>query len=222
MNIKKEKAIHLRRLGYSYGMIRGQLGISKSTLSNWLNKIEFIPNQEVINRVGEARLKSALHKHRLKFENIAKMKTEACVEVGELSQRDIFMIGIGLYLGEGSKSHEEVRIVNSNPIIIRLAIRWFKKFCSVQSHHLRIAIHGYPDHNIDELLAFWSDTLNIPIEQFIKTTIDTRQHKSAHKKRKLPYGTAHLYIRGGGTLVLGVKNLHRRIMGWIEAVEKQI
>lgn len=204
-------------------MIQQKLGVSKSTLSYWLGRIPFTPNQKVIKRMGEARLKSALYKHRLKFENVTQMKMEAEAEIGKLSARDIFMLGIGLYLGEGSKAQEEIRIVNADPAIIKLAIKWLTRFGRIEPrHNLRVAIHGYPDHNINQLINFWSKTLDIPTEQFIKTTIDTRQNKSAHKKRKLPYGTAHLYVRGGGTLVPGVKSLHRKIMGWIEASVRQI
>ena len=203
-------------------MIREKLGISKSTLSDWLGKIPFVPNQEVIKRVGKARLKSALCKQHLKFENIKKMKAEARVEIGKLSRRDMFMLGIGLYLGEGSKSQEQIRVANSDPTIIKLAIRWLKEFGIIESHHLRVAIHGYPDHDIKELIKFWSQTLDIPAEQFIKVTIDKRENKSSYKKRKLPYGTAHLYVRSGGTLASGTTGLHRKIMGWIESSTKQI
>ncbi len=222
MNIYKEQAVGLRNAGYSYGMIRQKLGISKSTLSDWLGDIHFVPNEELLKRVGDARMRSGLTKHRLKFENIEKMKRAAKAEIGKLSRRDILMLGIGLYLGEGSKSQEEVRIVNSNPLIIRLAIKWLKEFCKIKNPHLRIAIHGYPDHDIHQLVHFWSKVLCIPVEQFNKTIIDIRKNKSKYKKRKLPYGTAHLYIRGGGTLALGVKGLHRKIMGWIESSVKQI
>src|SRR3989344_8621487 len=121
MNPYKKQAIQLRNAGYSYGMIKEKLGISKSTLSDWLNRTPFTPNLEVIKRIGEARLKSALDKHRLKFENIAQMRAIAETDIGKLSQRDLFMLGIGLYLGEGSKSQEEIRVVNADPIIIKLA-----------------------------------------------------------------------------------------------------
>ncbi|MCX6813548.1 MAG: hypothetical protein NTV77_03690, partial [Candidatus Azambacteria bacterium] len=92
----------------------------------------------------------------------------------------------------------------------------------VRKEHLRAAVHGYPDHDISEIVNFWSKELHIPIKQFIKTQIDTRQNKSALKRRKLPYGTVHVYVRGGGTLLWGVKNLHRKIMGWIETTIKQV
>jgi len=222
MNQLKQKALKLRNAGYSYSMIGKKLNIAKSTLSNWLTNIPFKPNKEVLQRVGKAKLKSALHKQKIKFENITRMKSEAAKEIGKLSLRDIFMLGIGLYWGEGSKSHEEVRVVNADPTIIKLSIRWLKEFGGVRREHLRVSVHGYPDHDINKLVKFWSKELNIPNNQFIKTQIDTRLNKSILKRRKLPYGTAHVYVRGGGTLLWGVKNLHRKIMGWIETSTKQI
>ena len=222
MNPLKQNAIKLRKAGYSYNMISKELNIAKSTLSNWLTNIPFVPNKEVLQRVGEAKLKSALYKQRIKFENITRMKDEAAKEVGKLSSRDLFMLGIGLYLGEGSKSHEEVRIVNTDPIIIKLGIKWLMEFGGVRKEHLRVAVHGYPDHDINKLVNFWSKELHIPVKYFIKTQIDTRLNKSTLKRRKLPYGTAHIYVRGGGTLLWGVRNLHRKIMGWIETTTKQV
>lgn len=203
-------------------MIDKKLGVSKSTLSNWLNTIPFKPNREVLKRVGEAKLKSALYKQRIKFENIVKMKNEARVKVGVVSSRDILMLGIGLYLGEGSKSIEEVRITNADPAILKLAMRWLSELGGIKLRHFRIGIHCYPDNNVKELIRFWSKELRIPSEQFIKTQIDRRENKSALKSKKLPYGTAHLYVRGGGTLPMGVRNLHRKIMGLIETTIKQI
>lgn len=218
----RERARNLRIEGYSYAMIKEQLGVSKGTLSNWLAKIPFQPNESLLQRVSAAKLRSGLNKHREKLENISAMRAAARVDVGKLSARDIFMFGIGLYLGEGSKSTEEIRVINSDPTVLKLAMRWLKSFARVKTNHLRVAIHCYPDNDIEKLIAFWSKQLNIPPIQFIKTQIDRRKNKSRFKHGKLPYGTAHLYVRGGGTLPLGVKSLHRKIIGWIEAATEQI
>lgn len=221
-SVLRKEATILRQRGYSYGIIQERLGVSKSTLSNWLIEIPFRPNQETVDRIGRGKFKSALYRQRLKFEDIRKAKITAIRDVGKISKRDLFMLGIGLYLGEGSKSIEEVRVVNSNPLIIKLAMRWFKVFCGVRGKHLRICIHSYPDNNVNEVLRFWSRETNMPLTRFGKTIIDTRQNKSILKKRKLPYGTAHLYIRSGGTLKPGVKSLHRKIIGWIDAMTSQL
>ena len=49
-------------------MISDKIGVNKSTLSNWLNKIPFSPNKELIKKIGLAKLKSASFKHDQKIE----------------------------------------------------------------------------------------------------------------------------------------------------------
>src|SRR3989344_2856378 len=212
----RARALNLRNQGYSYGMIHEALGVSKSTLSNWFSQMPFKPNQEVLKRIGHARLKVSLQRHELKLLDIASRKKEAAAEVGQLTPRDIFMLGIGIYLGEGSKSIEEIRIVNSNPLIIKLALRWLHKFMGLTDKHFRITLHSYPDIDERSILSYWSRETAIPIKQFTKVVVDRRGNKSKSRERKLPYGTAHLYVRSGGTIIPGVKSLHRKIIGWIE------
>lgn len=215
----KEKAIAYRKQGYSYNMILGKMNIllSKSTLSNWLHEIPYKPNKTVIKRIGLARLRSALYKHNQKISEIEKIKIIAKKEIGELGRRDLWMLGLGLYLGEGSKLYERVRLINSDPQIIKIAIKWFRDMCGLENKNIIPCIHLYPDIDIKEALYYWSKITNIPIDQFGKTQIDSRKNKSEKKKRKLPYGTLHLQIRSNGRKEFG-KNLHRRIMGWIEQV----
>ena len=215
MNSYRAEAVKLRNSGYSYGMIRQELGISKSTLSNWLSGIPFTPNKELIERVGNGKLKSALHKHNLKLESIERAKRNAEQDIKELSERDLFMLGIALYLGEGGKTPELVRIVNSDPRVIRLMMRWFHVCCGIKIQNFRAIIHLYPDNNIEEALHFWSQEITLPTNQFNKTSIDRRENKSKFNKRKLPHGTLHLYVNSNGNKDLGV-HLHRRILSWIE------
>lgn len=217
----RRKAINYRKCGYSYGMISQKLGLAKSTLSDWLREIPFIPNKKVIKRVGIARMKSAQFQHNLKVANIKAMKELARKELGGVSKRDLWLLGIGLYLGEGSKLYESIRIINSDPQIILLALKWFHDICGLSKENIRLDLHLYPDINPNQAIQFWSRLTGIPRKQFGKIQIDRRTNKSEKKKRKLPYGTAHLVIRSNGRKELGV-SLHRRIMGWIDATLEQI
>ncbi|OGZ58598.1 MAG: hypothetical protein A2728_01735 [Candidatus Spechtbacteria bacterium RIFCSPHIGHO2_01_FULL_38_11] len=217
----KNKAIEYRKKGYSYNMISEKLDLPKSTLSDWLKDIPFRPNQEVINRIGNAKLKSAQTKNRQKIENIKKMKKIAFKEVDKLSNRDLFMLGIGLYWGEGTKRYSHIRIINSDPAIIQASVRWFKDICKLKNKNFSIRVHIYPDNYEKECLRYWSNIAGISLNNFGKTQIDRRKNKSFKKRGTLPYGTAHLEIRSRGKKEFGVE-LHRRIMGWIEAVSKQI
>jgi len=217
----KERTIEYRKQGYSYNMISEKLGIAKSTLSDWLREIPYKPNEEVLKRVKLGQLKSAQFKHNQRLASIAAMRSLAKKELGKIMKRDLWLLGIGLYLGEGSKLYERIRIINSDPAIIKLAIKWFKEICGLKDRNFSLAIHIYPDNDIETTINYWSKVTGIPKKQFEKVQIDRRINKSGKKKRKLPYGTAHLAIRANGKKEFG-RVLHRRIMGWIEATLNQI
>ncbi len=217
----REKAISYRKRGYSYGMIAKELGLAKSTLSNWLQRIPYTPNREVLRRIGEARMRMAENKRRKMLDDIQMMKRLAKQDIGELSNRDLFLLGIGLYLGDGEKSRESIRLVNSNPQIIKIAMKWFREVCRLKNENFRPCIHLYPDTDIEKSLSYWAKIANVPKGQFGKTQIDQRNDKSQKKKRKLPHGTLHLQIKSCGKREFGV-SLHRKIMGWIRVIEEQI
>lgn len=217
----KEKAINYRKKGFSYNMIREKIGVNKSTLSNWLKKIPFSPNKELIKRIGSAKLKSASFKHNQKMDEVAEMRNIAEKELGMITKRDLWLLGIGLYCGEGSKSNEQIRFSNSDPEMIKIAIMWFKKNCRLKNENLNPFVHIYPDNDIEKTINYWSKITGIPKNQFGKTYIDKRANKSEAKRDTLPYGTLHLRIKSCGEKEFG-RRLHRRIMGWIESAIKQI
>ena len=217
----KYQAIELRNEGYSYKLISEKLKVGKGTLSAWLKDIPFKPNKKVLARIKNGPLKSGLLKHQKRVKEIKEITKKAKKELGEISERDLWMLGLGLYLGEGSKLYEMVRVINSDPHIVRMAIKWFKSVCKLKNENITIAIHLYPDNNVKKSLKYWSEKTGLPLRQFRKTQIDKRLNKSENKKRKLPFGTAHITINSNGNPDFGVK-LHRRIMGWISGLNEKI
>ncbi|MBU2539754.1 hypothetical protein KJ786_01155 [Patescibacteria group bacterium] len=217
----KEKAINYRKGGYSYNMICEKLNLKKSTIANWTADIPYTPNEKVIRRIGLAKLKSSLFKHNQKMAEIKEMKDLAKKELKKITKRDLWFLGIGLYLGEGNKAYEHIRIANSDPQIIKIAIKWFKEICHLKNENFSPAIHIYPDNNIKKTINYWSKITDVPKKQFGKTQIDIRTNKSSAKKQNLPYGTLHLCIKSCGKKEFG-KRLHRRIAGWIESAANQI
>jgi transcriptional regulator with XRE-family HTH domain len=217
----KERAVKYRRKGYSYNLIAGRLKLAKSTLSNWLKEIPYHPNEKVLKRIQLAPMKAAEKISRIKIAEIKRIKILAEKEIGVLTKRDLWLLGIGLYLGEGSKLYETIRIINSDPEIIKIALKWFKDICGLKNKNFVPSVHLYPDSNIEKSIDYWSKITGVSKKQFGKTQIDKRTNKSGKKKRSLPHGTLHLQIKSWRDKKLG-KNLHRRIMGWIEAIIKKI
>ena len=220
INLYKKAAFELRSKGYSYNLIHQKLGISKSTLSDWFKELPYTPNSAVLKRIKFGPIKSAEKSHNQKVQNVIATREIGAKEIGQLSKRDLWMLGLGLYIGEGTKSYEITRIINSNPEVIKLAISWFINTCSLDIKNITIALHIYPDNDESDCIEFWQKQTGLPRANFRKTQIDLRKDKKAIKKQKLPYGTAHITIVSNGDPEKGVK-LHRRIEGWMLGSLKQ-
>lgn len=216
---KRKRSIVLRRRGWSYNYIAKKIDVSKSTLSEWLRLIPYIPNRTTIKRIKAGPAKSATMRKQQKIDHIRSAHRLAEAELGELSKRDLWMLGIGLYLGEGSKKFEDVRIANSDPRIIKLVIYWLIKVCNVPKRNIQIRLYAYPDNDIDKALLYWQNITKLPKTAFTRVQIDRRTDKKAKKWSILPNGTIHVIVRKLKNPLLGVA-LHRKIMGWIEAVHK--
>lgn len=215
----REQVFKLRKNGYSYSYISEKIGISKSTLSVWLSSIPYTPNKTIIDRIEKARAASGYWKAKRKLESIESAEKEAKKEMGKITNRDLFMLGIGIYIGEGAKTNNTIRVINADPKIIRFAVKWFEEACGLSKVNFRLRLHLYPDNNIKECINFWSNISKIPEKQFYKVQIDRREDKKIIKKGKLPHGTAHLSIVSNGKKEFGVL-FARKINAWMEEVLK--
>ena len=128
---RKQQAIAMRHEGWAYSDISNRLKVPKSTLSGWLSNVSYSPNAEVVARLKRGRGAYGLVRHAQRMEDVNLMKRLGERDIGGLSHRDLWMVGIGLWLGEGSKTAEQIRLVNSNPDIIRLSMRWLREVCNL-------------------------------------------------------------------------------------------
>lgn len=217
----QEKARQLRKNGWSYAIISERIGVAKSTLSTWLKDLPYLPNAQVKKRMKTGPLKVGKRRHAQKIQLLSAISSKAEQELGKLSPRDLRMLGIGLYIGEGSKSFEQVQLINADPRVLGLAIQWFTQVCQIPKEHFRLTMYLYPDNSEMKARAYWANKLDVPQSQFLKTSIDRRQGKSKKSNGKLPFGTLRLSVNSCGNSAFGV-NLHRRIIGWIDSVYKQM
>lgn len=215
--VDKERAIEIRKRGYSYTHIAKVLGVSKSTLSGWLASVAYTPNKEMVRKIGLARAASGKVKSRMKHASLRKAAYEAKREFRKASRRDLFMVGLGLYVGEGSKTAEITRFVNSDPATVRFMVRWFTEGLGVPRRNLRVRVHLYPDCNEQESLRYWSKITTIPKGQFQKTSFDRRTDKKKMRIGKLMHGTAHISVNSLGEKRFGVF-LFRKIAAWSELI----
>ena len=213
----KQEAIRLRKEGYSYNYIIQYVPVSKSTLSDWLHGVAFTPNKHTLEVIGKARAASGLYKHGAKVKSLDKAEMQAKKDIQSLSKRDVMMLGLGIYIGEGGKTDGLTRIINSNAKIIKFTLKWLQVSFGVKIKNIKVRLFIYPDNNEKECIEYWSKNTGIPKNQFFKSTIDIRNNKNLSNHGKLPFGTAHVSIKSFGNKDHGVY-LHRLIMAWINRV----
>lgn len=216
----KDEAIRLRKEGNSYSIISAKISVAKSTLSEWLKDVPFLPNDLTINNIKKSNERIVGIKRVDKVISVKKANDYAKENVGILSKRDDFIFGLGIYLGEGSKIGGYTRISNSDPRIIKFSIMWFKKHFGLTDTNFRVRIHIYPDNDEDEVIRFWMKALDLKRELFFSSYIDTRLNKKKSRAGVLPYGTAHLSIVSDGKKDFGVL-LQRKIIASIDFVLNQ-
>ena len=219
---EKIKARELRKQGQSIKEIAKTLKVSKSSVSVWCRNIKL--TKEQIARLDEKQLKGG-YKGRMKGARIQKerrlkrietLKKEGMKEINDLNKRDLFIAGIGLYCGEGSKTGTAVRFHNSDPNIIQFMMKWFREIFQIPTEQfaMYIVINEIHKNRLDKVIKYWSKITKIPIKQFKKPTL-------AKVKNKKIYANFHEHF---GTLSIRINKSYDtfyKIQGYIEIFYKK-
>jgi len=217
--MKKEeqlKAISLRKKGTSVKDIAKTLKVAKSSVSLWVRDVKLTSRQLKVLKdkmnsfeVIERRRTSRIYNENIKRKAIM---FEAGKEISKISHRDLQIIGLCLYLGEGSKAQRgAAKLANSDPAVIKIMMRYFREVCLVPENKFRAHIHTYSHLNAEEAEVYWSNVSGIPRSQFYKT-YSKPSIASKGKKDSTPYGTVDLTVCS--------TELYLQIMGQIEKIKQ--
>nr|WP_145490822.1 MULTISPECIES: hypothetical protein [Streptomyces] len=214
----RERARELRQQGWTYDQIQVELGCSKSSISLWVRDL---PKPERRRSRAEA---SAISRKgwevtlRIRDEERRRTKEEARLAIGELSARELFLVGVGLYWAEGGKDksydrRENVAFVNSDPNMIRVYLAWLR-LLGVEPERLRFTVMIHENADVSGAERYWADLVGAAPASFNKTTLKKHNPKTVRKNTGDDYR---------GCLVIKVlkgADLYRRIEGaWYGIVE---
>lgn len=195
MRKDKQETIQLRRLGKSYSEIKNILGVPKSTLSDWLrttrwsNKIKY-----QLTKKAQKRSTIQLRKlNRIYRKNLERIYQEARIEAGEEFRKfkfhPLFIAGVSIYWGEGDKTTKHnIRISNTDPLMIRLFIKFLREVCGVPEERIRANVLLYPDLDQNKCKRFWVGKTGLSDKNFNKSVVIQGRHKT----RRLPYGVCNI------------------------------
>jgi predicted transcriptional regulator len=214
---KKIKAFKLRKRNLSYGQISKLLKISKSTVSYWFKNIDWSKDikKQLIEKSKISSSKRLTHLNNLKQkkwnEHYLKAEKEARKEFSKIKSNKLFTAGIVIYWGEGDKifKNGRVRVSNTDEKMLKVFNNFLQKICNIEIEKIRANILSYPDLNLTGCLDFWSKNINIPQENFFKSTPILGKHRT----KKLNNGVCIISVSD--------KYLKKKILTWLDLFIKE-
>ncbi len=216
--VEKNKALDLRRQGKTFSEILKETPVSKTSLSYWLRDIRLTNKQ--LSRIAYKNNK--IKQKFIKFNALRRKQADdkkkiilrkATDEIDYISERELSLIGIALYWAEGYKksSWKTVNFTNSDPEMIKLMMRWFRRICKIPNTKFRIRIQCHDTDNVEEAKEYWSGVTDIPLVQFTKPYVRISPSSKKRMGALSPYGICNLRISDVSLLT--------KIKGWINGLK---
>ena len=222
---EKEKAIKLRKQGKTYSEILSVVPVAKSTLAIWLQSVSLGKKQK--QRITKKRLDAsqrggdAKKKQRIKKQNA--IFSQANLEIMNVSNRELFLIGVIMYWAEGAKEKEyypgsQLQFSNMDPKMIQVFLVWLFKVCKINKNMIifNIFLHESHKSRVEVVRVFWSKITGFPINSFSSIYWKRNKLKTNRKNTEEKYyGVLKIKVRSSSDLV-------RKIAGWSEGIFEKV
>lgn len=216
---ERNEALILRKQGLSLNEIKKQVKVAKSTLSLWLRDVGLSKPQK--QRLTEKKLaaakRGALKRKNERIESTFAIKKLCRNEIGKISKRELWLIGIALYWAEGSKQKEHyvsqtTNFTNSDPQMLRLFLSWLKNIVKISDKDIKLEIYTHEGYSVGSVVNYWAKELSFPKEVFKYVYFKKGNPKTKRKNVGEKYhGLIHIKVRGGTVL-------NRKLSGWAEGI----
>ncbi|WP_418957481.1 hypothetical protein [Streptomyces tritici] len=208
----RAKARELRLQGLTYDQIQLELGCSKSSISLWVRDLPKVDKRTPEEQGREAGRKRWEHERPRREAARQERKRTAYGEIGTMTERELFLVGVGLYWAEGSKSkpyarREAVIFVNSDPDMIALYLAWLDVL-GIERDRLRFRVMIHESADVAAAEQYWADLVEVDVATLGKTTLKKHNPKTVRKNVGEDYrGCLTVTVSRGA-------DLYQRIEGW--------
>lgn len=217
----KEKILarKLRHRGKSIKTIAKLVNVSKSTVSRWCSDI-FLSETQQENLLKNSFLKikqgSIIASENQKKERVNRLnfyKKIGLNKIGQLSPRELFLIGSALYWAEGDKKQRRVVFVNSDPNMILIFMEWLNICLNIPKERLccRVEINQIHQKRLYDIQNYWAKLVNIPLTQFRQASFKKSQVNKIYQNNQDYHGSLQITVSKG-------TNLNYEILGYIDGI----
>ena len=191
------KARILRKKGVSIRDISKRLKVSRGSASLWCHDVVLTKkqieklHQQMVKGGYSGRLKGAHIQKENKQQKIRYYFEKGKQDIRQIKKQELLIAGLALYWGEGSKKDPRVRFSNSDPVIIKFVMRWFREILNVAEGRfiMRIMINRIHKERLNDVNMHWSKETGIPIEQFRKSILIKSKNEKIYENHFHHYGT---------------------------------
>lgn len=185
--IERTEARRLRAAGTAIKVIARQLHVSPGSVHAWCKDLHPTPEQKVSIEINATPQQSAGLK-KATAAKIAKARASAqhnfdqgARTIGDLTDRDLMMIGLGLYWGEGSKrAVGAVSVANMDPRVHAVFLRWID-LLGMRRETVTAKLTISEEANVPFEQDWWANRLQLPPGCFRKAV--TRLSPTSKRKR---------------------------------------
>lgn len=196
--LKKEaqykKAIKLRYKGLSYNEILQHVSVAQSTISRWCCDIPLTRKQR--QRLLEKKknnpfireLKKRAYRDQKEAEGWAREKIKKVF----IDER-LVLAGAMLYWAEGSRTNKTIIFTNTDPEMIAIMMRFFRKVLLVSENKFRITVRIGEEGGLEKAEKYWLRVTGLPRGQLTKPEI-LKLEKNSQSLGRHPYGICRISI----------------------------
>jgi len=231
-NLRKKIAVDLRKRGFSYGEILKSVLISKSTLATWLKDIKLTEAQHI--KLNERRSRIARENSEKKIlitaEAIERIRKTSARDIGKISRRELWLMGIALYwrersiLGNDGSAKKGIQFSSSDPYVMRFFLRWLKEAGGLNINELRfdLFIKEKDKKDLNRAVSYWSRVMELQKIYFTQIYIQKAMKRTTSVKVPISHSVSHFRDRfRHGILRIRVKAssmMARQMAGWIMGI----
>ncbi|MFD7339956.1 hypothetical protein ACFV98_28715 [Streptomyces violascens] len=196
----RDRARELRSQGMTYDQIQVELGCSKSSISLWvrdLPKPDRTRTPEEASAIARRGWEATLQRRE---EERQRTKQHSAGDIGELSDRELYLVGVVLYWAEGAKDkpwarRESLKFINSDPTVIRVYLRWLE-LQGVTPERLRLCVNIHESADVEEATRFWEELTGLGPASFNRPVLKRHNPKTRRKNTGEAYrGCLTIYVR---------------------------
>ncbi|MCB9818809.1 hypothetical protein H6788_01380 [Candidatus Nomurabacteria bacterium] len=172
---EKERAIYLRKKGYSYKEILAEVPVAKSSLSLWLAELPLTKSEKLVlkdrknTNITRGRIKAASELRKRRLEREALWLQEARQIFQKYKDDTLFQVGLALYWAEGAKRVNQWSFSNSDEDMILVMLQWLHEYALIGPEDIFFRLYIHKPYAHENCEGWWAEKLQVTSSRFVKT-----------------------------------------------------